>query len=532
MASLFWLIVGLSWIGAILWLRHKRQSPRQQRFSVDLLAGGVLALLTAAFFWRTLSGDVYQPADGGDLVSLLFPTYRFAASQLSQGVLPLWNPHLRGGTPFINDIQAGFLYPPNLLLFWLNPQFAYKWMQWLAIGHLYWAGLGMYVLLRSLGGETGLRRELSRTGQGFDVSSAERDRATGRQTGESRTISQESPITDHASRITHHASPLIPLSVSAALFGALAFQFSDALFIHLGNLNLIAVLSWLPWILAAFQRALSEKSLRWAALAGWLFALGNYAGHAQSSLYVGLALILYFGFWIVNFGMSNTLSAIRNSQFAIRNLKYPLLTCTLALLLTAPILLPAIEMTSYTERANFTYQDAIAYSLDPVQALSGMLSPGFFGRGPSLHWTLWDRVETPYVGVTTLLLALAAVLMTDRSKRRFLWPWLGIMGIGLLIALGVYGIVHGVLYWILPGFAQFRGPARAIILWALGLSVVAAYGVDVVLGKWGGGERGRQGEGEKGRQGDRAIDARVPAQFAIRNFCICNSSNGAACSCC
>lgn len=101
------------------------------------IAGGVLLLLTFGFFWRTLSGDVYQPADGGDLVSFLYPTYRFAAAQVHQWTLPLWNPHLYGGAPFIGDIQAGFLYPPNLLLFLLWPEFPYNVMQWLSIGHLY-----------------------------------------------------------------------------------------------------------------------------------------------------------------------------------------------------------------------------------------------------------------------------------------------------------------------------------------------------------------------------------------------------------
>ncbi len=131
----------------ILW-RRSRQGG--ERFDLDVLAGGVLFLLTAGFFWRTITGDVYQPADGGDLVSFLFPTYRFAASRLAQGELPLWNPHLYGGAPFIADIQGGFLYLPNLILFLFNPQFPYAALQWLAIGHLYWAGLGMYVLLRAL----------------------------------------------------------------------------------------------------------------------------------------------------------------------------------------------------------------------------------------------------------------------------------------------------------------------------------------------------------------------------------------------
>lgn len=59
-------------------------------------------------FWRVLSGDVFQPADGGDLVSFLFPTYRFAASQISQWTLPLWNPHLYGGARLLAISKRDF----------------------------------------------------------------------------------------------------------------------------------------------------------------------------------------------------------------------------------------------------------------------------------------------------------------------------------------------------------------------------------------------------------------------------------------
>ena len=76
------LLVGLIWLAVVAGLRAwGRNAPNTVRRTIwyDLLAGGVLFVLVAAFFWRTLSGDVYQPADGGDLVSFLFPTYRFAA---------------------------------------------------------------------------------------------------------------------------------------------------------------------------------------------------------------------------------------------------------------------------------------------------------------------------------------------------------------------------------------------------------------------------------------------------------------------
>ncbi len=82
-----------------------------------------------------------------------------------------------------------------------------------------------------------------------------------------------------------------PVMRPAALFGAIAFQYSDPLLIHLGNLNLIAVLSWLPWVFAAYALAIVRRRLAWAARR--LVRAANYAGHAQSSLYVGLALVVY-----------------------------------------------------------------------------------------------------------------------------------------------------------------------------------------------------------------------------------------------
>jgi hypothetical protein len=391
----------------------------------DLGAGVLLLLLILGFFWRTLSGDVYQPADGGDLISFIYPTYRFAASQLSQGVLPLWNPHLYGGAPFISDIQAGFLYPPNLLLFWLRPTFAYTTLQWLAIGHLYWAGLGMYILLRTW------------------------------RWREKRSISRP-----------------------AALLGGLAFALSDPLLIHLGNLNLIAVLSWLPWVLAAYQRALTQRALRWAGLAALLFAVGNYAGHAQSSLYIGLAVGLYTLLWLAaELTEWPGVSAWSKGRILIRRLAPLGWLIGLTFLLTAPILLPALELPQYTARHQFAYQDTVHYSLAPTQ-LIGLLTPGFFGHGPALHWSLWERVETPYAGVITLILALAALLTVGEAGRRRLWPWLGVAGFGLITALGIYAILHGWLTLLLPGFGQLRAPARALVLWTLGLSILAAVGAD------------------------------------------------------
>lgn len=441
------LLIVVIWIAGI-WLLYQKgeERPRLRALALDMAAAGGLLALVLAFFWRTLTGDVYQPADGGDLVSFLFPTYRFAARTLAQGTLPLWNPHLYGGASFINDIQAGFLYLPNLLLFLVNPEFPYTVMQWLAVLHLWWAGLGMYVLVRVLrpGGEA-----------------------------------------------------LHPL---AAFFGAVVFAFCDPLLLHLGNLNLIAVLAWLPWVMTALHRALEQRSLRWAAVAGILFAAGSYAGHAQSSLLVGMGMATYALAWAaVSIGnpwhgasaqgaaptdLTDT-GAPRESGRAIRYTFFWMLLLlatafVLAGLLLAPILLPALDGVAQSIRTEFTYQESVAYSLAPAQ-LVGLLSPSFFGRGPALHWSLWERVELPYLGVPALLMAIAALWLAPPARRRALYAWMFVALFGLLVALGIYGILHGVLTAIVPFFNQLRAPARTLILFALGGSVLAAAGLDVIL---------------------------------------------------
>src|SRR5512136_13427 len=116
----------------------------------DGVALGLLALATAGFFWRILFAGDWMPAGGGDLAALLYPTYHFAAQALKSGTLPLWNPYLWGGAPFAADIQASFFYPINLLYFALAPEITYRGVMLLAVFHIWLAGAGMYLFLKSL----------------------------------------------------------------------------------------------------------------------------------------------------------------------------------------------------------------------------------------------------------------------------------------------------------------------------------------------------------------------------------------------
>ncbi len=493
---MIWLLPLLLWLAAfgLAWLAFRR-GRLATPWHRDVAGLGLLALATLGFFWRVLVGQNWMPADGGDLVSFLFPTYRFAAASLREGAWPLWNPFLYGGAPHAADIQAGFLYPPNLLLSLLWPKFSYAALQWLSIGHVWFAGAGMYLLL-----SRGLRvRRL------------------------------------------------------AALTGGLAFMFSDAFIVHFGNLNFNAAASWLPWVFWAYTRGMEAGSgklgagdwglgtrdwkpeaqsangkaqtancnlqpatcnLKSAILAGALLAVATLAGHIQATLFIVLALIIYSILWfwlyrhdlgVVNkqelelarsetgqsrearseTGQSITLSPYHPVTVSPphpvtvspRHLVY-LSTCLLVtFLLAAPILLPSLQLTGYTARASWNYTQAAGYSLSPAQWI-GWLIPGFFGRGPQFHWGAWPRVEVGYLGILPLILAgLTLALRRDRRT----WAWFGLAAASFLLALGIYAIPHGWLT-LLPGFGQLRASARFVLLADFALAGLAAFGLDAVLG--------------------------------------------------
>ena len=64
------------------------------------------------------------------------------------GTIPLWNPHLLTGVPFLAGGEAGLLYPLSLLLLLGEPDVAYAAY---AAMHGSLAGIGIYILGRSLG---------------------------------------------------------------------------------------------------------------------------------------------------------------------------------------------------------------------------------------------------------------------------------------------------------------------------------------------------------------------------------------------
>jgi len=175
-----------------------------------------------ALFHRALSGRLVIA--GLDLVTYFYPYRVMAARVLGQGRLPLWNPDLYAGVPFMANIQTAVFYPPNLLFVLIpGPQA----ITWSIIGHLALAALLFFAFCR---------------------------RALG-------------------------------LPVIAAVVGALAFSASGFALTQTDHLNQNNVLAWMPGVVLAVDQAYRLRSRGWALLLGLFIALQVFAGHPQEQYY-------------------------------------------------------------------------------------------------------------------------------------------------------------------------------------------------------------------------------------------------------
>ena len=88
--------------------------PASRPFPLALQGGGVLALGTLLLFTEVIfRGRVFFY---GDLSLYFLPQLDFLRSELLAGRIPLWNPYINCGQPFVGNPQTWPLYPSSLLL--------------------------------------------------------------------------------------------------------------------------------------------------------------------------------------------------------------------------------------------------------------------------------------------------------------------------------------------------------------------------------------------------------------------------------
>ncbi len=464
-------------------------SERLRRALPDaLIAALLLALPLFVFFPQTLGGRTMLPADVlyrwqpyraladelgvgaphnaliADLVLENLAWKQFARQQLATGDIPLWQPNILAGAPFLAAGQSSMLYPFSLLFLILPLATAFGWF---AVLQLWIAGLNAYVLGRVLG-----------------------------------------------------------LGRPAALIAALTYQLSG--FMLIGNVfpMIVATAAWLPLELAMLELAIRQQpiggrpaTLPWAAVGALGLGMAALAGHVEA-LYFTLIVMGFYATWRL---IAEGLRGGREKPLRWLAIRAVWLAAMVGagLALGAVQIIPAYELASRSFREGAVPLEQVRAWAYPMRHVLAFFMPNFYGN-PSHHavfdlfawrwvpvthnalgepirnttWGIKNYVEgAAYVGILPLLLALVAALRwlgdvaarlarkmmvgprsnaSQLSQQRPIFTVLGLLSLSFAFGTPTYAL----LYYGLPFINQSHAPFRWVWPFTLCVAVLAGFGVE------------------------------------------------------
>ena len=396
-------------------LLRRLNSSKPDAIRRDALALAGLLAATLAVCWPL--GLTNRILTGVDAFTYFLPYWAYRSAELRAGHLPLWNPYLFLGAPFLANPQAAVLYPLHWPLIWLEPARA---LIWSALLHIWLAAGCTYAF-----GRRSLR--LSRAGAW----------------------------------------------TAALLFGMGGFALGK-----IENINQLNALAWLPatlWCFDEARDAIDRRSrLRWAIALSFVLALQILAGHTQTTFInlVGLGIYALVAAW------KQPQREPIGRQLARL---WPLLAVGPAVLLAAGQLLPGLELNGLGLRTGgLTYRLAASFSLRPRLLLQTFLPPFAGGLAEAFNSEGFTEF-TGYVGLAGLILAALAFIFPLDAQRPARARATALVLVGIFLALGAYNPVYYLLWRFVPGFDLFRAPARWLALYAFGAAALAGLGLDLWL---------------------------------------------------
>ena len=379
-----------------------------------------LVLLLGWATWPVIAGRLPENLD---LLLQFAPNATFLQREVTAGRLPLWNPYVSAGVPFLADPGTAGWYLPNwIALLALSTADA---VRLLLIAHLAWAAAGMYWCAR---------RALRTGTAGAFVAAA-----------------------------VYAGGPF----ATGGLAGTLPAPLATA---------------WLPWVLLAWHRCLDRPetsgqgprtpraTARRCVVVAVLLVVQLSAGWPPGSALTILALAA-MGLW----RLTRDPWPVAGSRWPVRaalavakhQIAVGLLAAVLTALLSAFLVVPALEFIAQTYYAE-SRTLAEAARADYVTVLSVFGAAGGTGEQESNQF---------YSSVVVLGLALVGALAP--RDRRLLSAGL-LLGTVLVWCLGMGPRfpLFGLLYEWLPGFQVIHVPSRCALLVVCGLALLAGRGMD------------------------------------------------------
>jgi O-antigen/teichoic acid export membrane protein len=390
-----------------------------------------------------------------DLILENYAWKRFLVEAIRNRELPLWDPYIFAGHPFLANGQHSALYPLSAVFYVLPLWRAYGAFAWLQLGL---TGIFAYLFARVLG----IRR-------------------------------------------------------LGGLIAGITFQFSGFMVVSSAvHPMIVAAASWLPFILAMVELIVQQRpllgrrpaTLPWALLGALGLGCQMLAGHAENT---GLVLLVtgVYTLWRLIRQPTNQQTDKRGVVSWLVGSRRAMMW--LALMLVLGLALGAVQFVPYFEviggsfrggEAAASLQQVLGWAY-PRRRLITFAIPHFFGNpahhgyldlftwrwtpaqafpdGQYIDWGIKNYVEGgAYLGLLPLFLAMIAVLK-NKLTAWFRHPYIPFFTLLALFSLGcIFGTPLYAFVYALPLFNQSHSPFRWVFPLTLSVAVLAGFGIDAV----------------------------------------------------
>jgi len=440
---------------------------RKRELGKDLLILLLFMVISVAFFaQQTIGGKTLLPADNvfvqepwasyaaeagvmvphnGLLSDLYLQNYvwkRFALNSLRGRSLPLWNPYILSGMPFLAAGQHSAMYPFSIVFYILPLAAAYGWF---AAIHMFLAGTTMYIMARTF--------RLSRLG---------------------------------------------------ACIAGVAFMLAGSMVVSHVFPMIMAAAVWLPLLLAIIEKLANLADDGHEQLVGYLpyaivgaIAVGLVflAGHPEMYYYVALVCGLFAVYRLARTAFATRRAGPVGKLVLILG-GMVLIGAGLGFAQWGPLL--ELVRSNFRE-GSATFEEVLGWAW-PKRRVISMFVPDFFGN-PSHHHYFdlyqWQRVAvsrdyygnpitSPYWGIKNYVegagyLGFAASILALIALLRRKGRHLGFLaGMALVSLLFIFGSPLYIVIFKLPGLSQVHSPFRWIFPFTLCATLMAGMGADAL----------------------------------------------------
>ena len=379
------------------------------------------ALLTAIFF----AGPIFSPGKmiyGTDTMSagVFFRSF-YADFWRSNMRVPLWDPYIHGGLPFVDAMHGDIFYPAAILQIILPVTYAIGLK---LILHVFLAGVLMLLFLRTIG----------------------------------------------RSNLT-------------AFIGGALYMFAPCLvsLFYPGHDGKIYVMALTPLAFLLVHKGATTRRLAPFLWFGLVYALMILTAHVQMAYYASWGLGLYFLFMLWDQHRLNLAKIFTPVLFFVVAVILALGASSIQWLAPYQYLAKYSQRIQHNEnRGGFDW--ASSWSMHSEELLSE-INPAFPGENlsdrPSTYWGQnFFKLNSEAVGVMALALAIVAFVAVRGPA---MWFFAGLSLLTLLHALGASTPVFKLFFYFVPMVKKFRAPSMINFLFALSWIVMATRALEALL---------------------------------------------------